>query len=115
MLHVGGRQQYGGNNMRHHAFRNSKSQQHHHHDETTRHTSSTYGISKDPNMAWKPPSQQAKWADPDFQISQLPKATTPTRLRGRERNLVTVFDISFVDFHKIYRVPIKILDDIRID
>ena len=70
------------------------------------------------NNTWKAaPNQQtpSKWADPDFQISQLRKSSTPARIRGRDRKTVTVFYNSFVDFLKIHRVPIKILDDIRID
>jgi hypothetical protein len=54
-------------------------------------------------------------SDVDQQISRLRKANTPTHLRGRDRKSVTVFYNSFVDFHKIYRVPFKILDDLRID
>ena len=57
----------------------------------------------------------SKWADPDFQISQLRKTSTPARIRGRDRKSVTVFYNSFVDFLKIHQVPIKILDDVRID
>ena len=57
----------------------------------------------------------SKWADPDFQISQLRKSSTPARIRGRDRKSVTVFYNSFVDFLKIHRVPIKILDEVRID
>ena len=62
-----------------------------------------------------PTGSTTKWADPEFQIAQLRKASTPTRLRGSDRKSVSVFYNSFVDFLKIYRVPIKILDDIRID
>ena len=60
-------------------------------------------------------STNSKWADPDFQISQLRKTSTPSRIRGRGRKEVTVFYNSFVDFLKIHRVPIKILDEVRID
>ena len=69
----------------------------------------------DTDSGWRLPPQHAKWADPDFQISQLRKTSTPTRLRGRDQKSVTVFYNSFVDFNKIYQVPLKILDDIRID
>jgi hypothetical protein len=36
-------------------------------------------------------------------------------LRGRDRQAVIKFYNSFVDLHKMYRVPLKILDDMRID
>ena len=62
-----------------------------------------------------PTGSTTKWTDPEFQIAQLRKASTPTRLRGSDRKSVSVFYNSFVDLLKIYRVPIKILDDIRID
>ena len=51
----------------------------------------------------------------DLQVSRYRKASTPTHLRGRDRQSVTVFYNSFVDFSKIYRIPFKILDDVRID
>ena len=54
-------------------------------------------------------------AEIDLQVSRYRKESTPTHLRGRDRQLVTVFYNSFVDFSKIYRIPFKILDDVRID
>ena len=54
-------------------------------------------------------------AEIDLQVSRYRKASTPTHLRGRDRQSVTVFYNSFVDFSKIYRIPFKILDDVRID
>ena len=62
------------------------------------------------------PNTTLSHSEIDLQLSRFPrKANTPTHLRGRERNAVTTFYNAFVDFSKIYRIPFKILDDIRID
>ena len=49
------------------------------------------------------------------QLARLRAATTPSQLRGRDRKSVCIFYNSFVDFNRIYRIPLKILDDIRFD
>ncbi|KAI2502314.1 hypothetical protein MHU86_12118 [Fragilaria crotonensis] len=77
--------------------------------------SPTLGHSPSPRMEVIHPPGASLHSDVDQQISRLRKANTPTHLRGRDRKSVTVFYNSFVDFHKIYRVPFKILDDLRID
>ena len=76
-----------------------------------------------PTSGYPPPSRtETVWptlgsphSDVDQQISNIQKANTPTHLRGRDRKSATVFYNSFVDFHKIHRVPFKILDNLRID
>ena len=49
------------------------------------------------------------------QLARLRAANTPNQLRGRDRKSVCIFYNSFVDFNRIYRIPLKILDDIRLD
>ena len=51
------------------------------------------------------------------QLARLRAATTPNQLRGRDRKSVCgrIFYNPFVDFNRIYRIPLKILDDIRLD
>ena len=49
------------------------------------------------------------------QLARLRAATTPSQLCGRDRKSVCIFYNSFVDFNRIYRIPLKILDDIRLD
>ena len=51
-----------------------------------------------------------KYQDPDYQIGRLRSTSTPMQLRSRERKAVITFYNSFVDFLKMYRVPIKIFD-----
>ena len=66
---------------------------------------------------WTLPAPTAtKYSDPQQQISHLRSAHhTPVHLRGRKRKAVQVFHNSFVDFHRIYRILLKRLDEIRID
>ena len=69
-----------------------------------------------PADIWTPPSQQQpKYADPEYQIGRLRSAHNPAHLQSRDHKAVTIFYNAFVDFLQIYRVPIKILDDLRID
>ena len=57
-----------------------------------------------------------KYPAADYQqLARLRAATTPNQLRGRDRKSVCIFYNSFVDFNRIYRIPLKILDDIRLD
>ena len=68
------------------------------------------------NTMWTPPAPTAtKYSDPQQQISRFCSAHTPAHLRGRDRKDVQVFYNTFVDFHRNYRVPLKRLDEIRID
>ena len=57
-----------------------------------------------------------KYPAADYQqLARLRAATTPNQLRGRDRKSVCIFYNSFVDFNRIYRIPLKILDDVRLD
>ena len=49
------------------------------------------------------------------QLARLRTANTPNQLRGQDRKAVCIFYNSFVDFNRIDRIPLKILDDIRLD
>ena len=57
---------------------------------------------------------ETKYEDPEYQIGRLRTASTPMQLRGRERKAVIIFYNSFVDFLKMYRVPIKIFDVLQV-
>ena len=41
--------------------------------------------------SWQSPTQQAKYSDPEYQISRLRATQTPSHLRGRDRKNVTTF------------------------
>ena len=57
-----------------------------------------------------------KYAAADYQqLTRLRAANTPNQLRGRDRKPVCIFYNSFVDFNRIYRILLKILDDMRLD
>ena len=57
-----------------------------------------------------------KYPAADYQqLARLRAATTPNQLRGRDRKSICIFYNLFVDFNRIYRIPLKILDDIRLD
>ena len=95
-------------------FKDNRFEQHHMdgNTETARQTTETARQ----NTMWTPTAPTAtKYSDPQQQISRLRSAHTPVLLRGRDRKAVQVFYNSFVDFHRIYRVPLKRLDEIRID
>jgi hypothetical protein len=50
------------------------------------------------------------------QLVRLRAANTPSsQLCNRDRKSVCIFYNPFVDFNRIYRIPLKILDDIRLD
>jgi hypothetical protein len=69
-----------------------------------------------PADVWNAPTQQQpKYADPEYQIGRLRSAHNPAHLQSRDHKAVTIFYNAFVDFLQIYRVPIKILDDLCID
>ena len=59
---------------------------------------------------------QNKYLAADYnQLARLRATNTPNQLRGRDRKSVCIFYNSFVDFNRIYRIPLKILDNIRLD
>ena len=49
------------------------------------------------------------------QLAKLRVVNMPSQLRGRYKKSVRIFYNSFVDFNRIYRAPLKILDDVCLD
>ena len=67
-------------------------------------------------MQYEKTSIPTKYPAADYQqLARLRAVTTPNQLQGRDRKSVCIFYKSFVDFKRIYRIPLKILDDIRLD
>ena len=63
-----------------------------------------------------PPPTVPKYPAADYhQLARLRAANTPSELCGRDRKSVCIFYNSFVDFNRIYRISLKILDDIQLD